>query len=337
MTLSPSARRKAARTLDALLAALPGDAREARSLAASVTDWSALHEEARAQGVDGVVFFHLAELGVELPASVRPEIETRLLGERFRQERLAACLDEVLRALEGIPNVAIKGTALAERVYPRPWLRRSTDVDVVVALADATRALAALEAIGFRDSRGVARLAPGLAESNFELDRAGSAHVELHFRLFIGFGSIVASEGFLERSIPHVTRGGAQTRVFGAEDELLYLTAHAAGSWFARASWLYDLKLLLLQHPATDVAAVLERARELGLETAVRYGFTTLHRRLAVSVPSARGLRFGVATSILRASARLPEASTTARAAHAAFRFVLSDRMSAAMRRRLRV
>src|SRR5579871_901693 len=106
MTLSPSARRRTARSLDALLAALPEDADRARSLARSVADWDAHHEEACVQGVDGVVFFHVRQLGIELPEAVRAAIETRLLAERFRQEKFAAALDEALRALEAasVPN-----------------------------------------------------------------------------------------------------------------------------------------------------------------------------------------------------------------------------------------
>ncbi len=69
-----------------------------------------------------------------------------------------------------------------------------------------------------------------------------------------------------------------------AEDELIYLTAHAAGHSFIRLVWLYDVKLLVRRHAELDWERVADRAAALGVRTPVAYTLRLLSDWLGVAL-----------------------------------------------------
>jgi hypothetical protein len=73
--------------------------------------------------------------------------------------------------------------------------------------------------------------------------------------------------------------------VMSAEDEFVYLAAHAAGHSFIRLVWLYDLKLLLDKHPTIDWQQVADRARAFGVLSVVVYAIRLLEEWLAAAIP----------------------------------------------------
>ncbi len=318
--------------LDALLTVLPEDPDAARRLSAGVGDWDTLLAGASREGVDGVLLWHALRGELELPPHLREAAERELAVRRLSQQPVHACLDDALAALEtsGVRALALKGPALAERLYPEPSLRRSADVDLLVASADLDPALAALEAAGFRVSESVPpaseRASPRCRRGSVELLRPNSPALELHFRLFVGFGALLRAEDFLERSIPHTTSRGRATRVLAPDDELLYLAVHAAGHGFERLIWLYDMKLLVRR--GVDPGVVAKRAREAGLARAYAFSVETLARRLDCNVPgtpSFRSVRSSLARAILRIERRFEERSRGALWTRKLYRAVLSD------------
>src|SRR5262249_47602514 len=149
--------------------------------------------------------------------------------ERLRAEHHARVVHEVLEALDAatITAVALKGSVLGERLYGTGSPRPCTDVDLLFCPRDLSRAVTALERIGYRAEEDPLRAAERAHAHPLELHRPGSPAVEAHFRLHSEFGAEVPAEPFLERSLAYRTRSGAMTRVLAPEDELLHLALHA--------------------------------------------------------------------------------------------------------------
>lgn len=187
--------------------------------------------------------------------------------ERVWMARVLAALEGCLRVLEraGVPVVSLKGPLLGMRLYGSYERRPCTDLDLLVRDADLPRAMEALGAAGFVSTEGPGAREAREAHHHVLLERPHAPLVELHFRAHVGFGAVLRSEPLLERSVPVQTPNGVAARVLCPEDELLYLCTHAAAHAFELASWLYDVARLLEASPALDGAAVLARARSLGL------------------------------------------------------------------------
>jgi hypothetical protein len=271
-------------TLASLLASLPRSPERFRALAADVADWDALLEAAALHGVDGVLVHHLAAHDVAWPAHTREDWLGRQAFERLAQRRVGRVLDEALGALgrEGVIVCPLKGPLLEARLYPEGALRRSSDVDLLIARADLEPALRALASIGYRVGTQ-ARLAHELAhEHHVLLTRAHDPPIELHIRALAGFGATLPAEPLL-LAASAAPRPGAPTCVrLAPEDELVFLLVHAAGHLFERLGWLYDVKRLLEVEGVPEPARLRARARAHGLERALAFAATWTARELDV-------------------------------------------------------
>lgn len=225
-------------------------------------DWLALLEGAARHGLVGALLSRLPSGGAGPPPAFREKLHREIAGLSARAGLLATALDEALRMLEGgrIPVVALKGPVLAERLYPEPATRPSTDLDLLVADADFDRAAAALEGLGYELDRSFTADYQRRHHHHVKLTRARGPAIELHHRAVSGFGTFLPAEELVARARPFITATGARVLTLSAEDELLYLCVHAAGHLFARLGWLQDLLLLLERHPDLDWALVVRRA-----------------------------------------------------------------------------
>lgn len=258
-----------------------------QEIAATVSDWSAMVEGAAREGVLGILERDIGRSGLALPADAQRLMERLRASETLWQRHVARTLDEALDALdaEDVRAAALKGPALAERLYSDPGLRWSTDLDILVAHADTDRAVAALERLGYAVED---QLAAGYARRyhhHLHLFRRRPPVLELHFRAYVGFGVTMAAEDLLERARPHRTAGGARCLVLAPEDEALYLAVHAAGHCCDRLVWLYDLKLLAEREPALDWERLAVRARAAGVLAAFALVRDVLALRLGVVMP----------------------------------------------------
>jgi hypothetical protein len=238
---------------------------------------------ARAHGVDGAILAGLRAAGGH--ADGERALHAGDLARRVRVAALWDALEEVVPALAGagVPVVALKGPVLAERLYPDPSARWSSDLDLLVPpdrLAQATRVL---EALGYR--RAPYQLYPWMHHVCF--GRAGHPWIELHYRLLYDLGAPLELEHFAPRLRPHRTPKGAPLSVLAPEDELVYLAIHAAASSFARLGWLYDLKLLIERY-RIDWGLALARAHRLHVRVALESAALLLRERLGVPIGQAR-------------------------------------------------
>jgi hypothetical protein len=169
---------------------------------------------------------------------------------------------EYLHALSaaGISPVVLKGRALAERLWPRPWMRPPGDLDLLLddkALAPAVRALVHL---GLRPRGGDApgRWRPTLAGVDLAPTTTEDG-VDLHTRLFRAVGSGIDTAEILSRARESEFLG-VRVRLLDPADEVLYLLVHAAAHGTVHPKWLLDLHIAAIAYTPDVWLTAAERA-----------------------------------------------------------------------------
>jgi hypothetical protein len=250
----------------------------------SAERWPALLDTARRHGL-------LAALSGRLPegdAALRARFDRLAAAARLRDAALRGSLEEILPALAGAGVIpcALKGPMLADRIYPDPGLRPSSDLDLLVQESALDEATAALEARGFRIDPRPAWRDERRHGHHLHLARKPGPAVELHFRPASGFRSSVPGGEVLSRARRHATGAGSPVLVLAPEDELVSLAVHATRHLVERQGWLLDLLLLLERYPELDWAAVASRARDWRCSRAVAHALLQA-RALGAAVPDA--------------------------------------------------
>jgi hypothetical protein len=264
------------RALERLLAHLPGDLEAARRLVAEPRARAAIEAGARSVGFLPLLQRHLPEV-FSAPAK-------DLLAARFQAARLARATAELCHLLEasGVPVIALKGAVLAQRLYPEPWLRPSTDIDLLVQPVHLDAASRAMEARGWRPVMTRPESALELSH-HVTFAGPGRLYLELHFSPACGFQSEFDVSRLFTRTRP-IAIGGQQVRALGAVDELIHQCVHAAHHGFQGAKWLYDLKLTLGEGPL-DWGQLVEEARRARVASATGMALREAVRRLGAPAP----------------------------------------------------
>lgn len=270
-----------------LLAAWPAAPEEFQRLCHAVHDWRSLLDQAERHGVLGVLYAPLTEPATGLPLEARERARERRTVERLWAARLVAALGEALAALTaaGIDALALKGPVLSERLYDDSLARLSSDLDILVRIDDLERAQTALEELGYRTEEGPSARYQRRYHHHLTLTRPQGPTIELHFRVFSGFGITIPAEAAFAGAVRHRTREGVACLVLPPAEELLYLCLHAAGHNFERLAWLYDIKTLLAKHGQPDWPALFARARSYQVERAFSLALAVLCQRLGDVCP----------------------------------------------------
>ncbi len=329
--------RDAPRVVEGLLGAVPDDPGAFRSRCSTIEDWEAVTECARAQGVLGVLVHWLTRERVGVPEAVLQAARRHCTIEQMWTSQVIAALHETLPRFEarGIKAVALKGPILAERFYPDPALRPCIDLDLLVDADQLEAATGVLEALGYEGQTGPGAAYARAHEHHVHFERRAAPTIELHFRLYAGFGTVLRARDALDRATSMRTPSGATVWVLAPEDELLYLALHAAGHSYVRLLWLYDLKLLLRARPDLDWSPIVHRAREAGVLAALAFTCELLRERLNVMVPSASqlgvstGARWRIARRLLATVMKPTERSARENFESLIFTCLLCDRWSA--------
>jgi hypothetical protein len=323
--------------LELLLSAIPDDSAHFRQLCNEVENWDDVLHSALLHGVESLLYHHLIEIGFTLPPAIEDRVLRWQMIKDLWQAHAQSALDETLRVLDSasVRAVALKGPVLGERLYPDPRMRVSADLDLLVASDDLERATAALKTVGYGAAKeSQARF---LRKYHYHtiLRRSCPPVIELHFRLSDGFGVAIASEEFLTRARAYRTTQGAVAGILSPEDEMLYLSIHAAGHRFVRLSWLCDIKLLLRHYPDLDWTTLIARARSLHVLAALLFTCETLRSRVGVKIPlnaaMPQRIRSRIANLLLAATAKQPDPSRRSLLGKMAFTAVLCDRPGGAL------
>ena len=129
----------------------------------------------------------------------------------YEETRIAATLDKA-----GIPYIFLKGSVL-RRLYPEPWLRTSSDVDVLVPRGRISDAISAL----------VSDLSYQVGKEgghDYSLCSPDHVHVELHFCLT---ERDAKTQQYLDAVFDKATKEEGMAHQLSDELFYLYLTSHA--------------------------------------------------------------------------------------------------------------
>lgn len=228
-------------------------------------DAAALAAAADRHGV--IVLVDRASSAGDAPAAVKSALRPLV---RQRTER-ALILVRQLRLLlqhlgaEGIEALPVKGPTLAAAAYGDAAMRgASGDLDLIVRPADLQRAVAVLERNGYRREEPWSREdAPEEWKREahlFPRTAAEGTLVELHTDLR-GCAQTppLPVEAAFDRAVER-TLLGTTLRTLSTEDQLLYLSLHAAQHAWSRLIWIADIAALLRQAAPIDWTALLRAA-----------------------------------------------------------------------------
>jgi hypothetical protein len=193
---------------------------------------------------------------------LRAAIEDRAVKDALMAELWRSEARRVLDALgaESIPVLVLKGTALANSIYPNAGLRPSCDVDLLFRREDVDRMRPVLAGLGFElyavhgyQETHTRKMGPVVC---YNLDcHWAIADREMLSRDF-DFDEIAAC------SVP-VPALGPHARTLGTTDALLLACMHVAHHFaWDRAIWLYDVHLLASALDADGFDHFARRARE---------------------------------------------------------------------------
>ncbi len=210
--------------------------------------WMAFTDFVCREGLAGLVLQSTANHDVELPSHI---------AARLREGALAVAADNMhaLSELEGIitafnraqiPIMLLKGFALNLTVYPRPDLRPTSDVDLLVQPQAARHAVRLLVSAGCR--RGADLLCENFfPKYHYEVELfTGSSRptrIDLHARPFRPLRICrLMPDDAIWQGAETIRVGKAEAMIPGPERMLLQLAGHAAFHGCSRLLWLYDLR-----------------------------------------------------------------------------------------------
>jgi hypothetical protein len=230
-----------------------------------------------------------AALIARLPSLLRRRVErdkAQRLANLARNISIAHNTAELLDAAEraGLAMLPIKGALLANTIWDDPGLRPMSDVDLVVAPADAAAAVALLATLGFRAQQPEsARWTPRHAHAIGLVNPDRQLAVDLHYRLFHELDADGDVAPLFARAV-EAPLFGALRRVPAWEDSLFLAAAHGAVDGFGGPPyWLLDLALLCER---ADFARAADEAARRRLKVAFSVAVALAHRALPDDVPA---------------------------------------------------
>ncbi|HTZ43832.1 MAG TPA: nucleotidyltransferase family protein [Jatrophihabitans sp.] len=224
-------------------------------------------------------------------------VRFRAAAARDRQE--LARFGELADGL-ALPWCAVKGQAVAEAVYPRPYWRYGVDIDVLVPPDRFAELCERLPAAGWqlldRNWPLLAATVPG--ELRFRSPTGALFDVHWHLMtnpalraaFVLPTGALLARRRTLPAGLP----------ALDPADQLVHLAVHAALSGASRLGWLADCGLAASR--LADPAGLAERAREARAGHAVALVLDRAHRWLGTPVLPGRPAWRGLTALVDRAS-----------------------------------
>jgi hypothetical protein len=291
-----------------------------------------LFARAELHGVAGVVWDAWKAAGVPVAPELAAKLEARALAREMDHLAHLEMLRRIGQALS-VPAIALKGPLFAARYYERPSARGTTDIDLLVAEAELDRAIESLATIGYEVADSPQKVRWSLREHHhLHLVRPGAPDLELHFHAYRGFGITLRTALLAERSV--AVEGFGAIRVPSAEDELVYLAAHAAAHRFGRLAWLHDLRLVVERMSPSALRTSAARARACGVSRALSLSAELLVDVLGVrpEVVEPLGALAGSRKRLVHAIVSEPRTRLMRGATRFAYVAMLADSTPAALR-----
>jgi hypothetical protein len=284
----------------------PGGDDRVRAAAARV-DWRALLAAAARHRVEGFVHHALRRAGLAPPPAEAERLASSASG--IARENLFHAA-ESLRLSDrfadaGIAHLFVKGVTLSVLAYRTLALKRSCDIDLLIAPEDYEAACSALADAGFlcfhpagADLPAIIRYAAANKDSAWR-SADGRIKVELHQRLCVN-PMLLPTIGARSPSLAVEIAPGIALPTLAREELFAYLCVHGALTAWSRLKWLADLAALIAGDDEAGVERLYRRAKALApgraatqaLLLAERLFGTRLAAPLAAELRAARANRF---------------------------------------------
>jgi len=210
--------------------------------------WPRLLAAGRTHKLLPLIAYNINRLGLErrAEASAGSALGEAYMASLRETEQRRAILRSLLIETHrrDMEVIVLKGSTIAEALYPRPELRPSADIDLLVRKNDFTAIEEMTRELGYREV-GAER---NIHHSVFVRSDAPRLRVECHRGLWIELRHRYPLEDIWARSLP-VELAGEEARTMSCEDLLCYLAFHIASQHYFRAPllWYHDLCRLVTE------------------------------------------------------------------------------------------
>lgn len=266
------------------------DAEGVREFAATA-DWAAFLLTNRRHRVQGLAWHALSGLQVVLPAPVQIALsgDARTIADHgLRAARESARLAAAFHAA-GVPMLFLKGLPVGKLAYGNPFLKMSSDIDLLVHPADVAPAASLIGELGYRleipgEGSSLLRWHGSRKESVWR--GRDNLVVELHSRVADQPELLptidVSSPSQLVTIAP-----GIELATLADEELFAYLCVHGASSAWFRLKWVTDVAALLHGHEANDIDRLYTRSQQLGAGRAAAQALLVAKQLYGIPLPPA--------------------------------------------------
>jgi len=228
-----------------------------------------------------------------------PNFQEALRNTHYvRSLGLVAKFDQLKRVVDhlqarGVDFLVLKGPVVAHTVYPDPYLRDFSDLDLLVREGDTDAVHAVLLELGYAVEGGVGPPLPKLIPQvintvhTLYIHTGDALPVEVHCDDVLFDGLVPRGlDAMWGRAVTVLFGGGYQVRALSFEDHLLHLCAHLHHHRFDLLYRVVDLLFYLRDHGHDlDWDAFLQSVRLEEAQVPVYYSFLLVGQLYGVSPP----------------------------------------------------
>jgi hypothetical protein len=232
-------------------------------------DWTSLISAAQLHGVIPLLRECLSRLNPTLiPKNVISRLRREFQGcaaNSLLYARELTCLQGRLEE-NGMRAIAMKGPALAARLYGKLTLRQCRDLDLLVPRDEVTETLELLQSLGYDRHASYAGTSAALRTDKHILlvHRNSATKVEAHWAISLPPLHVGLDFNSLWERREQVLVLGTPVTVPSAIDLLLMLCVHWASHCWASLKWGCDIALFLRCYSDIDWERLFEEARRSG-------------------------------------------------------------------------
>jgi len=232
----------------------------------------------------------LANRAKNVPPEAMADLKDRFRYYKQRGMFFVMELRNVLASLRqaGIRCIPLKGPVLTAGSYGQLGLRDFDDLDLLVAPADVTRAVAVLAKLGYAGwdipERWVATHLNTESEHNLICaDRAVT--LDLHWAVGRKYFTMPLDFEELWDRTARTKLIGAEVPDLSPEDNVLFLCYHGGKHLFGRLTWVCDVAATIGAHPNLDWDALLGKATQMGARRLLLLGLCLAQDLLESELP----------------------------------------------------
>jgi hypothetical protein len=236
-----------------------------------VIRWERLAELARRHRVEALCWHGLGDARESVPNAVADELAQATRDTIGQGMRAAAEAGRLKRAFDdaGIDIVFVKGVTLGALAYPKPFLKMSMDIDLLIDADRLSDACAVLRRAGYEPAippdAGTERIERWhrMHKESVWRHRDAGFQLDLHTRL-ADQPAMIPTIGTRSPRQQVSVAPGIELPTLGDEELFAYLCVHGASSAWFRLKWICDLAALLHGKDQGQVELLYDGSQRLG-------------------------------------------------------------------------